>query len=96
VEYLVQIKKTLIIDSLTGKINLKTSTDGSYTVFYTLNTTNCNKKTIDSTIVKIISDTISTIKYASINVCDTASIVPVITGIKNGVFSSDNGLSIKH
>ncbi len=87
-------KKTLIIDSLTGKINLKTSTDGSYTVFYTLNATNCNKRTVDSTIVKVISDTITTIKYASFNVCDTASMVPVITGIKTGAFSSNNGLSI--
>jgi hypothetical protein len=87
-------KKTLIIDSLTGKINLKLSTDASYTVFYTVNATNCNKKSIDSTIIKIISDTVSTIKYTSFNVCDTASRIPVLTGIKSGVFSSNNGLSL--
>ena len=85
-------KKSLIIDSLTGKINLKSSTDGSYIVYYTINANNCNKKTIDSTIVRVISDTVSTIKYSSINVCDTSSMTPVVTGIKSGVFSSSNGL----
>ena len=86
--------KTLIIDSLTGKINLKSSTDGSYIVFYTINANTCNKKSIDSTFIKVISDTVSTIKYAAFNFCDTTSRLPVITGIKTGIFSTNNGLSL--
>ena len=87
-------KKTLSIDSISGKINLKSSTDGEYKVFYTLNTTSCNQKLIDSTIFKLISDTISTIKYSGYTICDTTSSIPNITGIKTGVYSSDSSLNI--
>ena len=88
-------KKTLSIDSITGKINLKASSDGLYTVFYTLNTTNCNQKRIDSTSLRILIDTVSTIKYTSFTICDTASLFPIISGIKTGgKYSADSLLNI--
>ncbi len=87
---------TLILDSITGKVNPKLSSNGTYLVFYNLRATSCNPKpSVDTASLTIINDTINTIKYSSNYYCnDTLHSVPMITGNKLGVFASDDSLAI--
>lgn len=85
----------LVIDSVTGIIDLATSTLGNYTISYVVAASgNCPTFTTTSTIA-IINPPSATIAYAGSPYCSTAGTAnPTIVGNSGGIFSSSTGLII--
>ncbi|MHC0442622.1 hypothetical protein, partial [Flavobacterium sp. 3-210] len=82
----------LIIDADTGEINLAASTLGVHTITYTFNDGSCsNTATTDITINALPTASIS---YPAGPFCNRGTVSSVETGVTNGQYSADAGLSI--
>ncbi|MET3028684.1 hypothetical protein ABXT06_18545, partial [Flavobacterium sp. UW10123] len=83
---------SLDIDSDTGEINLASSTAGNHTISYTFTDGSCSNTV--TTDILINSLPVAAISYGSQSYCNRGVATSVETGIANGVYSSDPGLSI--
>ena len=85
----------LIIDPVTGQINLATSNAGTYTVTYTIAASGgCNQYTVSAP-VNITPMPAATISYTAPSFCANSGIVPVtMTGTAGGTYSATGGLSV--
>ena len=83
----------LSIDAATGEINLETSTIGDHTITYSFSEGNCSGNTTTA-LITINALPTATISYPNAVYCNRGTATVVQTGITNGLYSSDNGLSI--
>ena len=83
----------LVIDGISGMIDLTNSTAGTYSVNYYVSTGNCS--TSASTSVTITAKPDASISYPSSSYCSNSGTVSVtLTGTGGGKFSADWGLAI--
>ncbi|AWW00846.1 hypothetical protein DJ013_08495 [Arcticibacterium luteifluviistationis] len=82
----------LIINSVTGQIDVSASTSGAYTVTYTTAGTCSNSSNVSVTITALDD---ASFNYSASAYCVSASDpTPTITGVAGGTFSSTVGLSV--
>ena len=83
----------LVINPLTGEINLETSTPGTYTVTYTFSNGTCQNTTTAQVVINPLPQ--ATISYTGSPFCATGTANVTITGQAGGTFSATPaGLSI--
>ncbi|WP_111424520.1 gliding motility-associated C-terminal domain-containing protein [Flavobacterium sharifuzzamanii] len=83
----------LSIDPVSGEINLETSAIGDHTITYSFSEGSCSGNTA-MTLITINALPTATIAYPNTAYCNRGTASVVKTGILNGSFSSDAGLSI--
>lgn len=85
----------LVINSLTGAINLATSTAGTYTVNYIIIPSNGCPNVVVSNTITLQAPATATISYASAAFCKNSGVKQVNrTGAADGKYSSTTGLEI--
>ena len=82
----------LVINSVTGTINLATSTAGSHTVTYTFTNGTCIGTATAAVIIAAIPT--ATISYAGSPYCKFGTAIVTLTGQAGGTYSSTAGLSL--
>jgi hypothetical protein len=82
----------IIIDPDTGEIDLEASTTGDHTITYTFTDGSCSN-TVTTTIT-INALPVAAISYPNTPYCNRGTALPVETGVANGIYTSDSGLSI--
>ncbi|PBI83971.1 hypothetical protein BSF41_44040 [Flavobacterium sp. ACN2] len=82
----------LSINAATGEIDLAASTLGDHTITYTFNDGNCSNTT--SADITINALPTATISYPNASYCNRGTASPIESGVPNGLYSSDAGLSI--
>jgi gliding motility-associated-like protein len=84
----------LVIDPVSGTINLGTSTPGTYTVTYTFSNGACSNSSSTTTTVTINALPTAAIAYAGGPYCATGTASVTQTGQTGGTYSSTSGLNI--
>ena len=82
----------LVIDPVTGTINLATSAAGTYTVTYAFTNGTCSNTTTTSVTINALP--MATIAYTGSPYCATGTAAVTQTGTAGGTYSSTAGLSI--
>ncbi|MFC4480245.1 gliding motility-associated C-terminal domain-containing protein [Flavobacterium chungangensis] len=82
----------LIIDINTGEIDLVASTAGDHTITYTFSDGSCSNTT--TAIITINPLPVATISYPNGPYCNRGTVTSTETGVANGIYTSDTGLSI--
>ena len=82
----------VIINGVTGDINLATSTPGTYTVSYTFTNGTCSN--ISTTSITINALPTSTISYAGSPYCATGTATVTQTGTAGGTYTAPAGVNI--
>ena len=82
----------VVINGVTGDINLATSTPGTYIVSYTFTNGTCSN--ISTTSITINALPTSTISYAGSPYCATGTATVTLTGTAGGTFTAPAGVNI--
>ena len=82
----------LVIDPVTGQVNLATSTAGTYTVTYSFSNGTCSSTA--TALITIVAMPVATISYPASPYCATGNAAVTQTGQAGGTYSSTAGLVI--
>lgn len=83
---------SLSINASTGDIDLEASSVGDHTITYTFNDANCSNTA--TTIITINAIPTASVSYPNTSYCNRGTATSVETGVTNGHYTSDSGLSI--